>query len=707
MIVDSAAPVAIVIPVHNGWAHTKRALQAIRDATGGRVAVVVVDDGSSDGTSGLLHAEAPDVTVIPGSGTLWWSGAANVGCRHAIANGAHTLVLFNNDNYEISDACFGTLLRLVAESGGCVSPVVLEEHDGHRRLRHAGGALDWRRGGIRLRAVGSPYLESDRMVDCDWLPGSALAFSADLFVELDGFDERRFPQYRGDIDFTLRARLLGRRCVVTYACYVVNDRSQGGLGFDGRIGPRRFVSGLVSLKSNYNVREAIPFALRHCPRGLLPRYFASFYSRYVYAALKTWLPHRVRTRLDLAGQRRALRSSRPRGGPACSHRRLFVRSGFEDKPHDTKPAAARRADRVDGGLGGAETFTAELALALHHAGAEAAVTFVANPDPLRSQLEAECVPVASLGLRRGRDVLLRAKALARTVAAQGDFAIVVSSGYLAGALRAAGYGGRIIAVEHGAILQRRQLPFHKRVIRAADRASGIWACDAEVAVSDFVLEHLRARRHARRLVRIYNGVDVTRFRPSEAKTRDTFVVGCTARLVPGKGVDDLIRACGRPELAGSVIARIAGEGPDRPRLAGIAEAIGVADSVEFVGRVADVASFWHGCDLAVVPSREQVESFCLAAVEPMACALPVVGTRNGALPEIISEGRTGTIVAPGDPGGLARAVAAYRDGIAVRERHGKNAREDVERRFDLALTAASYLDLCRALEGDGGGRIRR
>jgi hypothetical protein len=148
------------------------------------------------------------------------------------------------------------------------------------------------------------YAESDRVVDCDWLPGSALAFPAELFHELGGFDERRFPQYRGDIDFTLRARRAGRRCVVTYACHVTNDLSQGPLGFQERIGPRRFVRGLVNLKSNYNVREAVPFALRHCPPSLLPRYLVSFYSRYSYAALKTWLPRRVRMRLDLAGARR-------------------------------------------------------------------------------------------------------------------------------------------------------------------------------------------------------------------------------------------------------------------------------------------------------------------------------------------------------------------------------------------------------------------
>ena len=360
-----------------------------------------------------------------------------------------------------------------------------------------------------------------------------------------------------------------------------------------------------------------------------------------------------------------------------------------------------------GGLGGAEAFTAELALALRRAGADAAVTFVADPEPLGSRLESESVPVTSLGLRRGRDVLFHARSLMRALAAQGDFAILVSSGYLAGALRLAGYRGRIVAVEHGTILQRRALPFRAAVVRAADRASGVWACDAEVAVSDFVLAHLRRRRHAPTLVRIYNGVDVTRFRPRSVEDRPprgALVAGCTARLVRSKGVEDLIRACGPSGLAGSVHVRIAGDGPDRPRLERITRELALDSGVEFVGTVHDIPSFWHGCDIAVVPSREHIESFCLAAVEPMACALPVVATRNGALPEIVSEGRTGTIVAPGDTAGLARAIATYRDDIALRDRHGRQARQDVERRFDLALTASSYLDLCRSLVVEGADR---
>lgn len=375
---------------------------------------------------------------------------------------------------------------------------------------------------------------------------------------------------------------------------------------------------------------------------------------------------------------------------------------------DTTSAPARVALLAwTGGLGGAEAFTAELALALRRAGADAAVTFVADPEPLGSRLESEGVPVTSLGLGRGRDVIFHARPLMRALTAQGDFAILVSSGYLAGALRVAGYRGRIVAVEHGAILQRGTLPLRAAVVRAVDRASGVWACDAEVAVSDFVLRHLSRRRHARTLVRIYNGVDVTRFRPRAVESRrgGAFVVGCTARLVRSKGVDDLIRACGHSELAGSVHVRIAGDGPDRPRLQRITEEFAPGSHVEFVGTTRDIPSFWHGCDLAVVPSREHVESFCLAAVEPMACALPVVATRNGALPEIVAQGRTGTIVAPGDVVGLARAIAMYRRDVELRDRHGREARQEVEQRFDLSLTASSYLDLYRSLGGNAAGSV--
>ena len=135
-------------------------------------------------------------------------------------------------------------------------------------------------------------------MECDWLPGMSLAFSAELFEQLGGFDERTFPQYYGDADFTLRARAKGKRCVVSYLCWVSNDEEKTGMSFYSRVSLASFLSGLVSLRSNYQVRSAILFATRYCPRRFVALYLGFFYLRYVYAAMKTWMPARLRVLLS-------------------------------------------------------------------------------------------------------------------------------------------------------------------------------------------------------------------------------------------------------------------------------------------------------------------------------------------------------------------------------------------------------------------------
>ncbi|MDP9226719.1 MAG: hypothetical protein M3P18_23340, partial [Actinomycetota bacterium] len=123
--------------------------------------------------------------------------------------------------------------------------------------------------------------------ECDWLPGAALAFGRDLFLRIEGFDARMFPQYRGDVDFTTRASKAGYKCVVTYAAWVVNDTTQTWINFRRRLSYRDFALGLISLRSAYNLRETILFAWRHCPHRWLIPYLGQFYLRYAYGFWKT------------------------------------------------------------------------------------------------------------------------------------------------------------------------------------------------------------------------------------------------------------------------------------------------------------------------------------------------------------------------------------------------------------------------------------
>jgi glycosyltransferase involved in cell wall biosynthesis/GT2 family glycosyltransferase len=673
-----AAPTAVVIPVHGGLALTVRCLESVRNSDPLPIMVVVVDDGSPDDTAAYLATNYPDVHVVHGDGSLWWGGATNLGCEFAIERGARTLIFLNNDNVSVSKNLLRELVRLVDERGGCAGATTLmETADRQRKILAAGGTLDWKGRGTALLRSGEPFRESDSITECDWLPGMALAVGAEVFSRLGGIDAATFPQSRGDADFTLRARGLGVSCVVSSACWIVNDRTQVPFAFDRRLTLRDFLRGLVIRNSNYQLRTTFAFFLRHCPRRWLVPCLGLFYARYAWAWLKSQRP----TRLDLKNRAPRPTATTERADAASPRLALVLWSGE---------------------IGGAETFSIALARALRGHGADARVVFVTHAEPLVHRLYEAGIPFEALGLKRGRAVLWHARHFARLVSAAGaDGAVLVAGGFLALALRLGGYHGRIAAVEHGSVLHSERSRRAKRLLRRVDRLSGGRAVDVHVAVSDFLRRRIEGG--ARPVVTIPNAVDLEAYRPSPSPgSNGSFVIGCMARLIAGKGVEDVLVAAQAVVPRGARV-RIAGDGPERASLEALARRLGVAEHVEYLGWVADASDFWASCDVAVVPSHQAVESFGLAALEAMACGRPVVATRNGGLAELVADGESGFLVPPGDTGALAAALRAYEEDPQLRAAHGAAARARCEARFDIARCAQSYL----ALFGDAGAERGR
>lgn len=350
-----------------------------------------------------------------------------------------------------------------------------------------------------------------------------------------------------------------------------------------------------------------------------------------------------------------------------------------------------------GGTGGTETFNASLCKELRSGGVDAGVVFVTTPHPLATRLDEDGIPYSALGLASGGRVVIHPRTLARAVRRLGrDGAITASPGYLPAALRIGGYRARLVAVNHGRLLQLPTLGRGERVKRRLDRLSGRWASDVEVAVSDFMLRRLeRERFRASRLVRIYNGLDLSKYDADgvESLRLRSFRIAWAGRMIPGKGVDDLLRAVAAlPHELGAQL-RLAGDGPERASLEALARELGVGGRVEFAGWVDDVPSFWRAADVAVVPSHQFVESFGMAAVEAMACGRPVVVSRNGGLTEVVDAGKTGEVFAPGDVAALAAALGSYASDESRRRRHGRQARARSVKLFGIDRAADSYLEL--------------
>jgi glycosyltransferase involved in cell wall biosynthesis len=211
---------------------------------------------------------------------------------------------------------------------------------------------------------------------------------------------------------------------------------------------------------------------------------------------------------------------------------------------------------------------------------------------------------------------------------------------------------------------------------------------------------------APRAVVLHDGLGVAPARAERAAARralglpaDAFVCAILGRISTWKGQDMLIRALA--ELDDDSIALVAGDpwpGEEQrsDELHALAASLGVSARVRFAGFRSDVDNVYGAADVVAVPST-QPDPLPNSALEAAAAGCCVVAAAHGGLPEIIRDGETGRLVAPGDPSALASALAALRDDPAQRERFGAAAAADVRARFAparlLERTQALYDEL--------------
>jgi glycosyltransferase involved in cell wall biosynthesis len=201
---------------------------------------------------------------------------------------------------------------------------------------------------------------------------------------------------------------------------------------------------------------------------------------------------------------------------------------------------------------------------------------------------------------------------------------------------------------------------------------------------------------------IPNGVDPARFCPGSPETSPTArarTVLCAGRVSYQKGLDVLLHAWRivQERLPEPLRARlvIAGTGPLRARLESLAAALGIADSVEFVGAQSDMAAWLRRGDIAVLPSRW--EGMSNALLEAMACGLPCVATRVSGSEDLIQHGVNGLLVEPDDYRALAEALLCLLRDPELCQRYGRAARATVEERYSLEQVMDVYLRLYHSL----------
>lgn len=193
----------IVIPVHNRCATTRRCLQHLQ-ALGvpDWATVLVVDDGSSDGTAAMLPAEFPWARVATGDGSLWWAGAIRLGMETAVRAGAGCICWLNDDSLPEAGA-LETLVALAVARHAICGGVCRDANGGP--FIYAGGRMEgtWPKGWTDPPTAQQP----PRAVD--WLHGNLVAVPAAVWRRI-GLPECRWMKHNfADVEYTFRARRHG------------------------------------------------------------------------------------------------------------------------------------------------------------------------------------------------------------------------------------------------------------------------------------------------------------------------------------------------------------------------------------------------------------------------------------------------------------------------------------------------------------------
>jgi GT2 family glycosyltransferase len=278
---------AILMPVHNKLEYTKSSivsiLQQLNDLPDKKriFEIVIIDDGSTDGTSEYILNHHPNIHLLNGNGNLWWSGSINLGIKYSINELGADYFLFWNNDIKPHKSYFNNLFEILLKKkkNQIIGSKVMDLNN-TEIVWSMGGYFDPKTGAYDM------YLRNEKdapqkykLEFIDWLPGMGSLFHSSVLQKTGELDAVSFPQYHGDSDYTYRAKNNGFEIIVDPSLIIYNDTSNTGLKKDDTL--KSLFRSMKSIKSNYNISKDILFYRKYATslfayRALFYKYFRFF-----------------------------------------------------------------------------------------------------------------------------------------------------------------------------------------------------------------------------------------------------------------------------------------------------------------------------------------------------------------------------------------------------------------------------------------------
>ncbi|MCI8402377.1 MAG: glycosyltransferase family 2 protein [Lachnospiraceae bacterium] len=261
----------VVTAVHNRLRITEKFVESLKRQTYGNIHLLLIDDGSDDGTDEMIRTQLPGSTILYGDGSLWWAGALHKAWQWICLNAEDIdAVLITNDDTEYPEDYIAAGIAQVKEN-----PNTLIAGCGYGK--QSGILLDGAFEHSFIDGTGK-LLEPDSTGNC--ASTRSLFLTAGMWKRIGGMHPRLLPHYFSDFEFTIRAHRLG-----------MEIKNPGVLKFcfdEGATGDNRYenltVTKMFGKRSGCNPIYRISFILLSTPLPYIPVHLYHQLVRYLKKA---------------------------------------------------------------------------------------------------------------------------------------------------------------------------------------------------------------------------------------------------------------------------------------------------------------------------------------------------------------------------------------------------------------------------------------
>ncbi len=254
--------ICIVIPVHNRKTFTEACLLSLQNQTMKVDYIIVVDDGSTDGTKEMIHDQFNAVIVLEGDGNLFWTAAINKGIKLALSLGADYILTLNNDTV----ASTNFIEKMMQYARPEILLGALDIDIKTKKPYYGGELFSWRSGHSQFLLNMLKRDQQKGLHEVSLFPGRGLLISRMVFDTIGLFEEKQLPHYMADYDFTQLARKNGFKVFCNYDAKLYTYPAEGG---DQKIRDkktlRNYFKHLFSIRGGGNLRNFTVYTFRNCP----------------------------------------------------------------------------------------------------------------------------------------------------------------------------------------------------------------------------------------------------------------------------------------------------------------------------------------------------------------------------------------------------------------------------------------------------------